>query len=190
MSNKLDKIDKILISELQKDGRTPLTDIGKKTGISHVAIRKRLAKLRDKGLLNISACLNPQTLDMKVAAINVEVENSQRLDELMKLFKKCPRTVFLSGLSASNLLTVIVGENFSTLESVIGTCSPRVQKGVRRSEVNIGSFPIHPEFLCIRVSPNKNSETAPCGARCDKCEKYKNKQCLACPTTKFYRGPL
>ena len=154
MSNKLDKIDKILISELQKDGRTPLTDIGKKTGISHVAIRKRLAKLRDKGLLNISACLNPQTLDMKVAAINVEVENSQRLDELMKLFKNCPRTVFLSGLSASNLLTVVVGENFSTLESV------------------------------------KNSETSPCGARCDKCEKYKNKQCLACPTTKFYRGPL
>lgn len=190
MSNRLDKVDKILISELQKDGRTALTDIGKKTGISHVAIRKRLAKLRDKGLLNISACLNPQTLDMKVAAINVEVENSQRLNELMKLFKKCPRTVFLSGLSGSNLLTVIVGENFSTLESVIGTCSPRVQKGVRRSEVSIGSFPIHPEFLCIRVLPNKNLETAPCGARCDKCEKYNSRLCLACPSTKFYRGPL
>ncbi|MCW4043288.1 MAG: AsnC family transcriptional regulator [Candidatus Bathyarchaeota archaeon] len=190
MSKRLDKVDKILISELQKDGRTALTDIGKKTGISHVAIRKRLGKLRDKGLLNISACLNPQTLDMKIAVINVEVENSQRLKELMELFKNCPRTVFLSGLSASNLLTVIVGEDFSTLESVIGTCSPRVQKGVRRSEVSIGSFPIHPEFLCIRVLPNKNSETAPCGAKCDKCEKYRNKQCLACPTTKFYRGPL
>jgi Lrp/AsnC family transcriptional regulator for asnA, asnC and gidA len=71
LSNKIDKIDKILISELQKDGRTSLTDIGKKTGISHVAIRKRLAKLRNKGLLNISACLNPQTLDMKVPQINV-----------------------------------------------------------------------------------------------------------------------
>ncbi|WP_455279253.1 AsnC family transcriptional regulator [[Eubacterium] cellulosolvens] len=190
MLNELDEVDKILISELQKDGRTALTDIGKKTGISHVAVRKRLAKLRDKGLLNIYACLNPQKLDMKIAAINVEVENSQRLNELMNLFKNCPRTVFLSGLSASNLLTVIAGENFSTLESVIGSCSPRVQKGVRRSEVNIGSFPIHPEFLCIRVSPNKNAETATCGARCNECEKYKNKQCLACPTTKFYRGPL
>jgi len=186
----LDEVDRVLVSELQRDGRTALSHIGKKTGISHVAIRKRLEKLVRKGLVNISADLNVEALEAKIAAIIVEVENSRRLKELMELFKDCPRTVFLSGLSASNLLTIIAGEDLSTLESVIGVCSLRVQKGIRRSEVHMGSLPIYPRFLPIRITPHKKAEKAPCGARCNRCESFESKRCLGCPATKFYNGPL
>jgi len=189
-NNLLDEVDRVIISELQKDGRTALSDIGKKTGMSHVAIRKRLGKLLEEGLVNISAYLNVEALNAKIAAILVEVENIRRLKELMELFKDCPRTVFLSGLSASNLLTIVVGENLSTLESVIGVCSLRVQKGIRRSEVHIGSFPLYPRFLPIRIDPQKKAEIAPCGAQCDHCESFESKQCLGCPATRFYNGPL
>ena len=188
--NLLDRIDKVLISELQKDGRIALSHIGKKTGISHVAVRKRLKKLLAESVVNFSVGLNVEALDAKVAAILVEVESSRRLKELMELFKDCPRTVFLSELSASNLLTIIVGENFSTLESVIGVCSLRVQKGIRRSEVHIGSLPIYPRFLPIRIAPQKKGETAPCGSQCNRCESFKSKQCLGYPATRFYNGPL
>jgi DNA-binding Lrp family transcriptional regulator len=190
MKKPLDQVDRTLVAQLQEDGRTPLSQIGRKVGISHVAVRKRLEKLLGEGLIQVSADLNVEALDAKIAAILVEVENSPRLRELMELFKDCPRTVFLSGLSASNLLTIIVGENMSTLESVIGICSLRVQRGIRRSEVHIGSLPIYPRFLPIRVTPQKKAEVAPCGARCNRCESFKNKKCLACPATKFYRGSL
>jgi DNA-binding Lrp family transcriptional regulator len=190
MKDSLDQVDRTLVAQLQEDGRTPLSQIGRKIGISHVAVRKRLEKLLGEGLIQISADLNVEALDAKIAAVLVEVENSPRLRELMELFKDCPRTVFLSGLSASNLLTIIVGEDMSTLESVIGVCSLRVQPGIRRSEVHIGSLPIYPRFLPIRVTPQKKAEIAPCGAKCNRCESFKSKRCLGCPATRFYRGQL
>jgi len=185
----LDNVDKIIVSELQKDGRVALASIAKKTGISHVAIHKRLEKLINEGIVNISASLNTERLDAKVAVILVEVVNSIRLKELIETFKNCPRTVLLSALSASNLLTIIVGEDFRTLESVIGICSLRVQEGVRRSEVHIGNLPTYPKFLPMRIT-TEPKECAPCGARCSACENFKSKQCFGCPATKSYIGPL
>jgi DNA-binding Lrp family transcriptional regulator len=190
MKDLLDQVDRTLIGQLQEDGRTPLSQIGRRVGISHVAVRKRLEKLLGEGLIQVSADLNVEALDAKIAAILVEVENSQRLRELMELFKNCPRTVFLSGLSASNLLTIIVGEDMATLESVLGICSLRVHPGIRRSEVHIGSLPIYPRFLPIRVTPRKKAEIAPCEAKCNRCQSFKNRQCLGCPATRFYRGQL
>ncbi|MEM2106660.1 MAG: AsnC family transcriptional regulator [Candidatus Bathyarchaeia archaeon] len=186
----LDNLDKIIISILQADGRTPLSHIGEKTGISHVAVRKRLDRLLGENLINISTYINVETIKSRIAAILVEVENSRRLRELIDIFKDCPRTIFMTGLSASNLLTIIIGENLSTLESVIGICSLRAQKGIRRSEVYIGSTPIHPQFLPVRVVPLKEAEIAPCGSKCSLCDNLLNKQCLGCPSTKFYEGPF
>jgi len=188
--NLLDDLDKMIISILQSDGRIPLSRIWEKTGISHVAVRKRLERLLREKLINISTCLNVEALNARIAAILVEVENSKRLKELIDIFKDCPRTIFMTGLSASNLLTIIIGENLSTLESVIGICSLRSQKGIRRSEVYIGSTPIHPQFLPVRVVSNKESEVAPCGANCSLCDNFLSKQCLGCPSTRFYEGSV
>jgi DNA-binding Lrp family transcriptional regulator len=41
----MDDINKKIISILQDDGRTSLSEIGKKVGFSHVAVRKRLENL-------------------------------------------------------------------------------------------------------------------------------------------------
>jgi len=186
----LDDVDKILISELQKDGRKPLSQIAKKLGVSHVAVRKRLKNLLDKGFISVTANLNLEALNAKAATVTVEVENYIRLKELMGMFKDCPRTVFLAPLTGSNLITVIVGEDSSTLENVIGVCSVRAQKGIRRSEVYVGNLPAYPKYLPIRIAGRHVSQTAPCGARCDRCESFKTEECVGCPSTKFYNGPL
>ncbi|MBS7626503.1 Lrp/AsnC family transcriptional regulator [Candidatus Bathyarchaeota archaeon] len=188
--NMLDNIDKMIIAILQEDGRTPLSHIGEKTGISHVAVRKRLDKLLGEKLISISTCINVEATNARIAAVLVEVENSRRLKELVNMFKDCPRTIFMTGLSASNLLAIIMGENLSTLESIIGICSLRAQKGIRRSEVYIGSSPVHPQFLPVRVFPHKEAEIAPCGAKCSLCDNLLNKQCLGCPSTRFYEGQV
>lgn len=185
----LDRIDRILISELQKDGRKPLSQIAKKVGISHVALKKRLRNLVDRGLVAISANLNLEAMGAKAAVITVEVENYDRLKELMERFKDCPRTVFLTSLTGSNLISVVVGEDLSTLENVVGVCSLRAQRGVRWSRVQIGNLPIYPKHLPVRI-PAQRSHVAPCGARCDVCESFKNNRCVGCPSTKFYNGPL
>jgi len=56
----MDDIDKNLISILQKNGRTSLSDIGKKLGMSHVAVSKRLDKLVGANLVQITAGVNTE----------------------------------------------------------------------------------------------------------------------------------
>ncbi|MGQ9543549.1 MAG: hypothetical protein ACUVTM_05645 [Candidatus Bathyarchaeia archaeon] len=93
-----------------------------------MTVRKSLDRLLGGKLINISTCLNLEALNAIIAAILVEVENSRRLKELMELFKDYSRTI-MSGLNASNLLTIIMGENISTLGRIIGICSFRTQTG-------------------------------------------------------------
>lgn len=186
----LDKPDKQIISELQRNGRATLSRIGEKVGMSYVAVGKRLNKLLKKRLVNVSAGVNANKLGMRIAVINAEVENYPRLLELVTLFKECPRVVFLLALSASNILSIMACEDMSTLESVVGVCSVRVHRGVRRSDVYVGGPSAYPAFLPLRVAMDRKVEVAPCGARCGECKSFQSNECVGCPATKFYRGSL
>ena len=186
----MDKYDKSIISILQEDGRASLTDIGKALGLSHVSVRKRLKKLCDE-TIKVTVGFNIEKLGFHIAIINVEVEGHDRLLELIEKFSKCPRIVFMTTTTgAYNLMTIMVAEDSDTLKAIIEVCSVRAQKGIRRSEVTIGDPPIIPRYLPIKIVADKTLEEAPCGINCGKCIRYKQGKCLACPATKYYRGPL
>ena len=187
----MDAIDKHLIARLLEDGRATFTELGKSLGLSHVAARARLKRLLGEGSIKISANLSAEKFNMKTAVIFVEADSFERLNELVKTFKDCPRLVFMSTLmGAHNLIAVMIAEDSSTLESmVVGTCSLRSQKGIRRSEAHISETSVYPSHLPVRLTVDK-SDIAPCHISCDNCERYNNNKCLACPATQFYRGPL
>jgi len=187
----IDSTGRRLIAKLQENGRATLTELGRALGLSHVGVRARLQRLLESGLIRISAAVNAEKLNMKVVVVFLEVESSKRLNELVQTFKDCPRLVFMSTLIGShNLLAILVAEDPSTLESmVMGECSLRNQKGVRRSEIYIGEAVIYPVHLPIRLVTERR-EVAPCRMRCDTCDRYQSEKCLACPATLHYRGPL
>jgi DNA-binding Lrp family transcriptional regulator len=186
----MDKLDKKIIAILQDDGRTSLSEIGKKVGISHVGVRKRLQNLCGK-LVKVSVGLNAEELGLRVAIVNAEVETPKRLRELVNIFSKCPRIVFLTTTTgAYNLMTLMVAEDADTLNAIVEVCSARAQKGIRRSEVTIGEAPAIPKYLPIKIVAAKEDEDASCGINCGKCVRYQEKKCLGCPATKYYRGPL
>jgi DNA-binding Lrp family transcriptional regulator len=186
----MDEIDKKIISLLQEDGRTSLSEIGQKLGLSHVSVRRRLKNLC-KSLVNVSADLNAEQLGLRVAIVCAEVETHERLRELIDIFSKCPRIVFVTTTTgAYNVMTIMVAENADTLNAILEVCSLRAQKGIRRSEAIIGEAPAVPKYLPVKIVPDRKMEIAPCGINCGKCLRYKNQKCLACPATKYYRGPL
>jgi len=186
----MDDVDKKIISILQEDGRTPLSEIGEKVGFSHVGVRRRLRNLCENSV-KVSAGLNAEQLGLRVAIVNAEVESPQRLRELVNVFSKCPRTIFVTTTTgAYNVMTIMVAEDADTLNAIIEVCSIRAQKGIRRSEATVGEAPIVPKYLPIKIVSNKEIEIAPCGITCGKCLRYKNQKCLGCPSTKYYRGPL
>jgi DNA-binding Lrp family transcriptional regulator len=186
----MDDLDRKIVAILQEDGRTPLSKIGEEVGVSHVSVRRRLKNLC-KSLVKVSAGLNAEELGFYLAIVNAEVETPGRLRELIDIFSKCPRIVFLTATTgAYNIMTIMIAENADTLNAILEACSIRAQKGIRRSEAIVGEAPIVPRYLPIRIIPNKELEIAPCRINCEKCFRYENEKCLGCPATKYYRGPL
>ena len=132
----MDNVDKKLISILMEDGRTSLSEIGKrvvKGGMSHVAVSKRLEKLVNeddgkKPLVKISAGINLEQLDMKVLFLGLETENMEVTDRIIKKYADCPRLLMLAPVTGRyNLFAVMVAEDTFSLESYTAFCRYRRQ---------------------------------------------------------------
>jgi len=186
----LDQMDKKIIELVQEDGRIPFSRISEKVGISHVAVKRRLDKLEENGWLSISTGLNGEKLDLKIAVVTAEIENYDRVKELLDQYEECPRTIFLSSIGGSKILAILVAEDLTTLDSVLGTCSLRTKEGVRRSTVEIGVSPRYPLFLPLRIRGEKRKRNSPCGETCRKCNRLLEEKCLGCPATIYYEGSL
>ncbi len=55
----MDVLDRAIISELQRDGRIPLTELGSKLGVSHGTVRNRLERLLKEQVIQIVAVIDP-----------------------------------------------------------------------------------------------------------------------------------
>lgn len=84
-------------------------------------------------------------------------------------------------------MVMMVVEDLNTLNAIVGICSIRAYKGIRRSEVIIGEIPELPKFILTRLLTDKSYEDAPCGINCGKCVRYNENKCLGCPSTRYYR---
>ncbi|WP_315770773.1 Lrp/AsnC family transcriptional regulator [Rhodococcoides kroppenstedtii] len=56
---KLDDVSKAIIEQLQEDGRRPYGAIGKIVGLSEAAVRQRVQKLTEAGVMQIVAVTDP-----------------------------------------------------------------------------------------------------------------------------------
>lgn len=188
----MDDIDKNLISILQKNGRTSLSDIGKKLGMSHVAVSKRLDKLVGANLVQITAGVNTEYLDTKIFFMGLETENMEVAERIQEDYKNCPRLLMLAPVTGRyNIFAVMIAEDTWSLESIIGTCSIRTEPGVRRSESWFGNAPIYPQFIPLDLAPaTTGSPISPCGRNCGTCKRYVANKCMGCPQTSVYRGKL
>lgn len=55
----LDRISKAIVEQLQVDGRRSYAEIGKAVGLSEAAVRQRVQKLTDAGVMQIVAVTDP-----------------------------------------------------------------------------------------------------------------------------------
>ena len=75
----LDDIDKQIIRELQLDGRTPYAKLGPAVGLSQAAVRQRVQRLIENGVMQVVAVTDPLMLGFTLEAmIGVEVDGDLR----------------------------------------------------------------------------------------------------------------
>jgi Lrp/AsnC family transcriptional regulator for asnA, asnC and gidA len=70
----IDETDRAIVERLQRDGRTPYTQIAAEIGLSEGAIRKRVQRLTDSGFMQIVAVTDPLSVgDRRVALIGLRI---------------------------------------------------------------------------------------------------------------------
>jgi Lrp/AsnC family transcriptional regulator for asnA, asnC and gidA len=71
----LDDVSKGIIEQLQHDGRMPYASIGKAVGLSEAAVRQRVQRLLENGVMQIVAVTNPLQLGFaRQAMIGINAE--------------------------------------------------------------------------------------------------------------------
>ena len=75
----LDDSSKDIISLLQRDGRKSYAEIGKAVGLSEAAVRQRVSKLTDAGIMQIVAVTDPSQVGFhRPAMIGIRVNGDAR----------------------------------------------------------------------------------------------------------------
>ena len=64
----LDKVDRAIIEQLQADGRAPYTKLSAAVGLSEAAVRQRVQRLLEAGVMQVVAVTDPLQLDLTALA--------------------------------------------------------------------------------------------------------------------------
>ncbi|MBX3311403.1 MAG: Lrp/AsnC family transcriptional regulator [Microbacteriaceae bacterium] len=115
----IDEISKQIISELQVDGRKSYTDIGKSVGLSEAAVRQRIQRLTDQGVLQVVAVTDPLQLGFaRQAMIGVRVSgNAITIAEQLGKIPQVTYVVLVAG--DFDILLEVVCQNDDELMRII-----------------------------------------------------------------------
>ena len=101
-------------NELQKDGRASYATLGEHLGVTHTAIRGRVKKLEDSGVMRIMATVSPMRLGgFRQAFLGIGVKPPYRLDA-EQLLEIDEVTYAMSGVGlngADYLIEIIAGDD-------------------------------------------------------------------------------
>ncbi|MEL0149407.1 MAG: Lrp/AsnC family transcriptional regulator [Pontimonas sp.] len=95
----LDEPSKDIISLLQRDGRKSYAEIGKAVGLSEAAVRQRVSKLTDAGIMQIVAVTDPSQVGFhRQALIGIRVNgDARRVADTLKAIDQVDYLVLTTG---------------------------------------------------------------------------------------------
>jgi Lrp/AsnC family transcriptional regulator for asnA, asnC and gidA len=129
----LDHANRVIIEELQRDGRRPYGAIAKTVGLSEAAVRQRVQRLRETGVMEIVAVTDPLQLGFRrQAMIGVRAEGDLRIvaDKLAEI----PEVEYVVICAGSfDLLVEVVCEDDDHLLELLNTAIRSVP-GIRATE--------------------------------------------------------
>jgi Lrp/AsnC family transcriptional regulator, regulator for asnA, asnC and gidA len=105
---KLDRIDRKIIESLQADGRTAFTALAREAGVSEAAVRARVRRLKEQGVIEVVAVTNPLMVGFDVMAM-VGIQANSNLEEIADAVSEWDETSYVVILSGSfDLMVEIV----------------------------------------------------------------------------------
>jgi Lrp/AsnC family transcriptional regulator for asnA, asnC and gidA len=129
----LDETSLAIIRELQDDGRRPFTTIARSVGLSEAAVRQRVQRLLDAGVMQIVAVTDPLRVGLhRQAMIGVRVDGDVRkIAEKLAASSEIDYVVICSG--AYDILVEVTARDDEHLLDVLNA-QVRAIPGVRSTE--------------------------------------------------------
>jgi Lrp/AsnC family transcriptional regulator for asnA, asnC and gidA len=115
----LDDVSKAIIEQLQEDGRRPYATIGRAVGLSEAAVRQRVQRLLDAGVMQIVAVTDPMQLGFPRQAM-VGVRTSKDLEATADRLAEIAEVDYVVITAGSfDLLTEVVARNDDHLMEIL-----------------------------------------------------------------------
>jgi Lrp/AsnC family transcriptional regulator for asnA, asnC and gidA len=130
----LDETSKRIIEQLQADGRRPYAAIGKAVGLSEAAVRQRVQRLLDAGVMQIVAVTDPLQVGFSrqaMVGLRVDGDVTEVADQVAQL-AEVDYVVVTAG--SFDLLVEVVCEDDDHLLEVVSR-RLRTLPGVRTTEI-------------------------------------------------------
>ena len=129
----LDDLDKRIIEQLQQDGRRPYTQIAPAVGLSEAAVRQRVQRLIDAGVMQIVGVTDPRMVGFgRQAMIGLNVEgDTRKIADAVAALDEVVYVVLTAG-SLDVLVEVVVVDDEHLLDLLNNKI--RAIEGVRDTE--------------------------------------------------------
>ena len=130
----VDDVNKTIIEELQADGRRTYGSIAEAVGLSEAAVRQRVQKLRDAGVIRIVAVTDPLQVGFaSQAMVGIRTDGDARVvAERLAAVDDIDHVVMCAG--SFDILVELVCENDDALVDLLNGVI-RAVPGVRETEV-------------------------------------------------------
>jgi Lrp/AsnC family transcriptional regulator for asnA, asnC and gidA len=129
----LDDVSKAIIEQLQADGRRSYADIGKAVGLSEAAVRQRVQRLTESGVMQVVAVTDPMQLGFtRQAMIGIRASgDTRRLAEQLEQIPELSYVVLTAG--SFDVLAEVVCEDDDQLVALLNARIRSIE-GVQSTE--------------------------------------------------------
>lgn len=113
--------DKLLLRELLKDGRQPITELAKKCGVTRQSVYARIKELKKKGI-KFTIDIDPDVLDLKIKAYILiiaepQTEFRKETDKIIKTFREISQIHYLLG--RFDIIVEVIVRNIDELRDLL-----------------------------------------------------------------------
>ncbi len=160
-----DKIDIKIVNLLLEDGRMSASEISRRLGdISERAIRYRIDRMIDEGVIQISAVVNPESLGYTIKAdVWLEVESDMILEVAKKMASFENVTYVACGIGQNDISIQVVSKDTSDVYYFVTEVIRKVP-GVRKTTTSIVPIVLKdvyqwriPERIAKETTDNENA---------------------------------
>jgi DNA-binding Lrp family transcriptional regulator len=182
-----DELDLRLIKSLSEDRRKTITQIAKEIGTSRPTAIARIKSLAESKIVDFGVKINIAKLGFKLISVHFELKNQEEAENILSKLMTCPRLLQLFQEVGKNRFTAVMfAENAETMISAVECLRTALNANITSWERIIC---LTGDSFRLKISLDKCEKT-PCGQECGICISFQQSECLGCPATKDYRGPL